>query len=625
MNGDELLWPQHATPADLDAIEAVPLAQRGLPATTYETLTRAATHWPDRNALRVLPSAAHWQTVHERTFAQLLTDVHRVANLLHDKGIRRTDAVAIMSPNCDDMITGLLAAQLAGAAMPINPALDFHHVANLLQRAGARTLIAASDELDTHCRSTAQRLIDAGLLDTVYLLRRVSEEDARSDPKSNYLLRAARKYSGTTFDGDVPTGSDIAALFHTGGTTGLPKLAAHTHANEVTNAWLLALDPAFAATAPLFGALPLFHVNALIVTTLLPLLRGQLTVWAGPLGYRDPELYPRFWSIVEHHQIAVMSAVPTVYGALASQPVDADISSLQLAVVGAAPLPAAVRQEFEKRTGVRLVEGYGLTEATCASTRSFPDHPRPGSVGQRLPYHAVEAIDIDVNGHWSQRISAGAARLVMSGPCIFPGYVIGRGESGFILDGMGKLCAGRLDTEDLGWVDETQFVHLAGRAKDLIIRGGHNIDPAEIESALLEHPDVTAAAAVGRPDQRSGEVPVAYIVVRQGADATADDVLGWARRRIGQRAAIPKSVTSITAMPLTSLGKIHKNTLRARAIHEELARVLADEIAETQIVVDPDTLRVVVYTSASTDPSTLEATLRTYPISVEVRRKSARA
>ena len=136
----------------------------------------------------------------------------------------------------------------------------------------------------------------------------------------------------------------------------------------------------------MFAALPLFHVNALVVTLLAPLFKGQQVVWAGPLGYRDPALFGAFWKIVEHYRIAAMSAVPTVYAVLAQVPVDADISSLRFAMVGASPLPAAVRDGFQARTGVTLVEGYGLTEATCASARSFPDAPRPGSVGQRLPY-----------------------------------------------------------------------------------------------------------------------------------------------------------------------------------------------------------------------------------------------
>ena len=142
----------------------------------------------------------------------------------------------------------------------------------------------------------------------------------------------------------------------------------------------------------IFAALPLFHTNALVVTVLAPLLKGQHVVWGGPLGYRDLPLFENFWKIVERYRIAAMSAVPTVYSVLAQIPVDADISSLKLPIVGAAPLPPAVRDAFEARTGVALCEGYGLTEGTCASAFSWPDAPRPGTVGQRLPYQEARTV-----------------------------------------------------------------------------------------------------------------------------------------------------------------------------------------------------------------------------------------
>ena len=190
-----------------------------------------------------------------------------------------------------------------------------------------------------------------------------------------------------------PEGDDLAAFFHTGGTTGLPKLAAHTHANEIADAWAVAAMSELDEDAPVLAALPLFHVNALVVTLLAPLLRGRPVVWAGPLGYRDTQLIAAFWRVVEHYGVAAMSGVPSVYAALAGVPVDADISSLRLCIVGAAPLPKAVADAWHAHTGRDLVPGYGLTEATCASTRGFPDHPVPGTVGQRLPYQTIKAVE----------------------------------------------------------------------------------------------------------------------------------------------------------------------------------------------------------------------------------------
>ncbi|HEX8870833.1 MAG TPA: AMP-binding protein [Lentzea sp.] len=499
------LWPRYASPDDLPAIESTPLADRGLPDATYDLLKRAADLWPHRKAITFLPDVT-W------TFSDLLRNVHGYANSFQRQGFRRTDAIALMSGDRQVMIPALLAAQLVGIAMPINPALSAEHVHELLARSGARI-------------------------------------PDLSDP------------GPSTFDGDRPRSTDLAAYFHTGGTTGAPKLAAHTHANEVANAWMLAANELLDEDAVLFAALPLFHVNALIVTLLTPLFQGQHVVWAGPLGYRDPALYGEFWQIVERHRITTMSAVPTVYSVLAQCPVDADISSLRFAMVGAAPLPPAVRSAFETHTGVPLVEGYGLTEATCASARSFPDAPRPGSVGQRLPYQQVK---IQADGV-----------LAISGPTVFAGYVTSPNE----LEPPGEW----LDTGDLATVDDDGFIRLSGRAKDLIVRGGHNIDPAVIEDALLSHPAVTAASAVGRPDVHAGEVPVAYVTL--AGEATAEELREWAQARVPEKAAAPKEVVVLDALPLTAIGKPYKVELRADATRRVFQDLDVEVVIEDGAVV----------------------------------------
>ena len=181
----------------------------------------------------------------------------------------------------------------------------------------------------------------------------------------------------------------------------------------------------------LLAGLPLCHANALVVTLLAPLLRGQHGVWAGPLGCREPALFTVIWQIVEHFRIATISAVPTVYAGLARVPVDADITSLRFAIVGATALPAAVRQAFERRTGVGLCEGYGLTEATCASARSFlNEHGRLGAVGQRMPYEQAKTVHVDAHGRWRDLQLGELGVLALNGPTVFRGDVVGRDESG---------------------------------------------------------------------------------------------------------------------------------------------------------------------------------------------------
>jgi fatty-acyl-CoA synthase len=577
------LWPQFTAPGELAGVERIPLSQRGLPASTYELVRRAADLWPNRPAVSVLPDAERFHTPLVLTFAELAKDVHRAAAALAELGVTRGDPVAVISVNCAEMLPLLLAAEAVGIYAPINPGLASEHAVALVRLSGAKVIVAAGPELDeavwVNARTIAQTTGARALLalrptaptgkapaleplegvEVAYLQDRMSDADDRALP------------------GSPPAADQTASYLHTGGTTGTPKLAARTHANEVSNAWMGRASNVLDENSVIFAALPLFHTNALVVTVLGPLLKGQHVVWGGPLGYRDLPLFQNFWQIVEHYRIAAMSGVPTVYSVLAQIPVDADISSLKLPIVGAAPLPTAVREAFEARTGVTLCEGYGLTEGTCASALSWPDAYRPGTVGQRLPYQEARTVAIDeATGDWTFLPEGEIGTLVLRGPNVFPGYLVDTG-SGRELRADGKIRDGWLDTGDLASIDGDGFIRLVGRAKDLIIRGGHNIDPATIEDGLLEHPRVTAAAAVGRPDPHSGEVPVAFVTVSADSRLTSDELEGWAAQHVPERAAAPKHVEIVDEIPLTSIGKPYKPELR-RLATEHAAR---DALAET--------------------------------------------
>jgi fatty-acyl-CoA synthase len=621
MMGD-LLWPTYDGPGDLAAIESIPLTDRGLPGTTYELLVRASGLWPDRVAVSVLPDGGLWEHPVERTYAELLRDVHRYANVLHTLGVRRTDAVALLAPNCDELVTATLAAQLAGIAAPINGGLSSEHIAELLRRSGARVLVAAGPDLAPDVWESARSLAVRAGIEALLALGPTGAGPAEAElhpidgVRVGHLssLAAGRPHDG--FTGEPPAPADVAAVFHTGGTTGLPKLAAHTHANEVTDAWMIAANGLLHDDAVVFAALPLFHVNALLVTVLAPLLRGLHVIWAGPLGYRDQALFSHFWKLVERYAVTTMSAVPTVYSVLAGCPVDADISSLRFAVVGASPLPQAVRARFESATGIRLVEGYGLTEATCVSALSFPLHPRPGSVGQRLPYQQVKAVRVADDGAWVDLPPGQVGVLAISGPTVFPGYVTEWTPDGRVLDGLGKLHDGWLDTGDLAWVDPDGFIHLAGRAKDLIIRGGHNIDPAVIENVLLAHPAVTAVQAVGRPDLHAGEVPVAFVTVASVANPTPEELRAWAAERVPEQAAAPKTVTVLDALPVTPVGKHFKPALRAEATREAVADALRDIASVTGIrgAIEDGAVVAVVTLARGADQTPVRETLDRFAI-----------
>ena len=562
-----------------------------LPESTYQLLLDAAGTWPDTIATQWIPDPADHARCLDWTYAELAGTVTRIANALAALGVRRADAVTLSSVNTSMLYAATLAAQAVGIAAPVNPALSGERIAELVRRTGSRVLVAAGPELDPQLWSRLLQVARQAGMTAVLALRPDGARgtppalgpagDAPADrgpdgrgPVVAYLDEVIAGQPDSHLAGaEPPEADDLAAFVHTGGTTGAPKVAAHTHANQLACGQGIAVCSGLAAGEAMLGGLPLFHVNALIVTGIAPMFSGARVVWPGPAGYRDKALYTRFWTIVEHYQIAAMSAVPTVYGTLAQVPVDADISTLRVPIAGAAPLPASVREAFAAHTGRRLLEGYGLTEATCASTWTRPGEERPGSVGRVLPGQQVKAVRIG-DGSRADCAPGETGELVIGGPAVFAGYVTDPDLGGPRVSRDGIVHDGWLDTGDLGMVDAGGFVSLTGRAKDLIIRGGHNIDPRIIEDALLAHPGVRAAVAVGRPDRHAGEVPVAYVVPADPGRFDEADLLAWAGTAIDEPAARPKRIYPMTEIPVTAVGKPFKPALTAdaavRAITEAL-------------------------------------------------------
>ena len=582
------LWPPSAGPGDLAEIERVPLSDRGLPSSTYELVRRAATLWPARQAVSVMPDGEHWDSPYTRTFAELAGDVNRAAAVLASLGVTRGEAVVVISVNCAELLSLLLAAEAVGIYAPINPGLSTEHTTELVRLSGARVLVASGPELDASAWGRAREIAERIGARALLALRPTSPVDPAPplEPldaiEVAYLQERMAVVAGAGPPSALPAPEDFASYLHTGGTTGAPKLAARTHANEVTNAWMIASAELLDEESVYFSALPLFHTNALVVSTLSPLFRGQHVVWAGPLGYRDAALCRSFWKIVERYRISTMATVPTVFSVLAAVPVDADVSSLKLPIAGAAPLPVAVREAFKARTGIPLCQGYGLTEGTCASARDWPDGPRWETVGQRMPYQEARAVAIDeTSGEWTFLPEDEIGTLVLRGPNVFAGYVV-RGSSGTQVRTGEKVRDGWLDTGDLASVDGNGYVRLVGRAKDLIIRGGHNIDPLAIEDALLEHPQVISAAAVGQPDAHSGEVPVAFVALSPGSELTVEALNAWAAERVPERAAAPERVEIVDAIPLTAVGKPFKPELRRRAAEQAARAALAGTAVSEQ-------------------------------------------
>jgi fatty-acyl-CoA synthase len=607
------------------------------PESTYQLLLDAATSWPDGVATQWIPDPGDHTRCLSWTYAELAGMVTRIANALTALGVRRQDAVTLSGANTSMLYAATLAAQAAGIAAPVNPALSAERIAGLIRRTGSRVLIAAGPELDAQLW---QRLIAVARQAGMTAILALRPDGARGDPPAlgtagggpaghgplvAYLDDLiARQPAGHLAGTDLPAAGDLAAFVHTGGTTGAPKIAAQTHASQLACARGIALCTGLAPGEGMLGGLPLFHVNALIVTGIAPMFSGAQVVWPGPAGYRDKALYARFWQIIEHYRIAAMSAVPTVYGALAQVPVDADISSLRLPVVGASPLPSSVREAFARHTGRRLLEGYGLTEATCASTWTRPGEERTGSVGRALPGQRVKAVRIGDDGSWADCAPGETGVLAIGGPAVFAGYVTGHDAGGPQVSREGIVRDGWLDTGDLGRVDADGFVYLTGRAKDLIIRGGHNIDPRTIEEALLAHPAVRAAAAVGRPDRHSGEVPVAYVVPAGPGQFDEADLLAWADTAIGEPAARPKHIYPVEAIPVTTVGKQFKPALAADAAARAVTEALdAAGLPGARATAGHEDGRLVV-TVTGADPAQVREAVAGFPLAIRCEPAPAR-
>jgi fatty-acyl-CoA synthase len=579
------------TLADIEALETTPWPELVPVRSTYELLRQACVRHPDRTALRFMLTADPLARDVALSYQGLFGHVTQAANAFHHAGVTAGDAVALLLPNLPETHYALFGAQAAGIANPINPMLDIDHIAGIIDATQARVLVALAPQpgdtaLWDKAVALAERCPSLRTLFAVDLCRYVDERSAARMEEAYLAARqpartsvAVRRFAGA-LDAErsdhltsqrVFHESDVCSYFHTGGTTGLPKIAAHTHLNETFVASMLARLQQ-GPNVVLCG-LPLFHVNGAMATGLGAFHGGWEVVMLTPQGYRGDGVLRNFWHLVERFRASSFSAVPTILATLAAQGTDsADLRSLRQVFCGAAPLPAEVARRFEEVAGVPVCEGYGLTETACLVTLNPSSRARrPGTVGLRLPHQDLKIWKVDAAGRAAGECAPGEPGVIgVRGPNVFPGYLRESDNDGI------WLAPGWLNTGDLGYLDADGFLHLTGRAKDLIIRGGHNIDPAMIEEALARHPAVALAAAVGQPDEHAGELPVAYVTLKPGAAAQPDALLDAARALVPERAAVPVRIEVIERMPLTPIGKLAKAELRmhaaARVMRERLAR-----------------------------------------------------
>jgi len=572
-----------ASMADIEAIEKIPFEQRVAVDNTYDLIKASAERHAERTAITFLPAGNADEEPVILTYADLLARVNQTANLFHDLGIRPGSVVSFILPNLPQTHFVIWGGEAAGVVGAVNPLLEPAQIADILRATETRVLVTLgpSAENDIWRKVDAIRA-DVPSLETVLC---IGGDGALPEGVLDFDAETAKQPADGLVSGRVIKPDDIASLFHTGGTTGAPKVARHTHRGEVYEAWAISLGGNLNADDVLICGLPLFHVNAVVVTGLAPFFIGASALIASPAGYRKPSVIENFWRIVERYRATFFSAVPTIFSTLLSIPMDgADVSSLRYAICGAAPMPVEVIRSFESQTGIKILEGYGLTEGTTASSMNpAGGERRTGSIGLRYPYQPMTTIAVDADGKWLRECEVGEIGVVViNGPNVFPGYLQDHHNEGI------WPREGWFNTGDLARRDADGYFWLTGRAKDLIIRGGHNIDPEMIEAALHQHEAVALAAAVGGLDARVGEIPVAYVELKPGAEATPDQLMDHARAHITERAAIPAEINIVEQMPVTAVGKIFKPTLRYDAARKVLENALGEADIEATVTVGSD-------------------------------------
>ncbi|MBP0620818.1 AMP-binding protein [Cupriavidus consociatus] len=557
---------------DLRRIESTPLWERIGAQNVPAALENVAARYPDRPALTFLPDAKLDTAPDVLRYGDLMRKIRQAANLFRALGADEHNAVAFLLPPIPAAYITLWAAETASRACPINYLLDTEHIAHLLEAAGATILVALApcDALDIWSKVATLQERVPGLQHVIPV-----SCDGSVDPGGFDALVAQQPDAALAFHRDIGP-DDVAALFHTGGTTGTPKLAQHTHGNQLHASWGASVMYRTTCEDAMINGFPLFHVAGSFVFGLSTLLAGGNVILPSLLGMRDKAFVSRYWQFAARERATLLAGVPTVVSTLLDvDPAGADISRVRCMLTGGSPLPTELAASFERRLGIPVRNILGMTE--CAGVVSIVpvDMPRkPGSRGLPVPYSEVRVLRMGGSLSSGDFCAPGESGIVvLRGPNVSPGYTHSARNPGTFEDGW--LISG-----DIGHIADDGQVHLTGRAKDVIIRSSHNIDPSMIEEALMRHPSVESAAAVGEPDEYAGELPVAFVTLRADARLSAEELLEFAVPYIGERPAVPKRISIIEHIPVTPVGKIYKPALRLMAME----RAIGERVAQCAVL-----------------------------------------
>ncbi|MCK9510095.1 MAG: AMP-binding protein [Pigmentiphaga sp.] len=581
---------------DVKRVNALPYTQYMPFTSTYQALEASARCFGERPALTFWSSPDPAEPGRTWTHRSLFADIQRTARWFQTLAGGERPRVAMLLPAIPDAYLTLWGAEAVGVACPMNYLLGARHLAELVTAADCNILVALGPCDDLAIWELAAPIV-ARCASLKAVVRVAVDQASAGQAAGGEPLPAAAKISGQIPGSRSPEGAaprqvpvlafaeglagqpagmprewrppvadDLAAVFHTGGTTGTPKLARHLHRNQLHAARGAAWHYGMTADDSIINGFPLFHVAGSLVYGLSTLMTGGHLYLPTLLGFRNTGFMRRYWEFVGRHRITLATAVPTGIATLLAMPhTPEQLHSVRAMLTGGAPLPDALADECEQRLGIPVRNTLGMTEsAGVIGIEPVAAPRRRGSCGWPLPHTEVEIVDPET----LLPVPTGEIGMLRArGPHISPGYTEAGRNPGTFQDGW--LLSG-----DLARQDEEGRVYVMGRTKDVIIRNSHNLDPQQIEEAMLAHPGVQMAAAVGQPDEYAGELPMVYVVPRPRAALDVEALLAHARATVPERPAWPKRIEIVEALPQTAVGKVYKPELRRRAI----LWVLADRV-----------------------------------------------
>ncbi|REJ24434.1 MAG: long-chain fatty acid--CoA ligase [Caldibacillus debilis] len=536
-----------------------------------ETLRRTAKKFPDRPAVHFMGKEIPYRKLFESSL--------KLANYLRKIGLQKGDRVAVMLPNTPQTFISFYGILFAGGiVVQVNPLFTEREIAFQLKDAGAKFIIVL-DMLFNRVKNVEKEtdlrhIIVTGIKDYLpfpknLLYPMVQKRQKTVPPKVEHAGRhhlfaeIMKRAEAKDIPDEVNPKEDVAILQYTGGTTGFPKGVMLTHFNLYANAkmcdaWIYKFKEGEGAT---LGVLPLFHVYGLTTVLVFPVMKGDMAI-----------LLPRFdagevLKTIDKLKPKVFPGAPTMYIGLLNHPdlEKYDLSSIEVCLSGSAPLPVEVQQQFEKLSGGKLVEGYGLTESSPVTHANFLwDNERvKGSIGVPWPDTDAKIVSLSTG----ETLPPGEiGELAVKGPQVMKGYWNRPEET------EQALKDGWLMTGDLGYMDENGYFYIVDRKKDMIIAGGYNIYPREVEEVLYEHPAVKEAVVAGVPDPYRGETVKAYIVLKEGQRVTEEELDRFARKQLAAY-KVPRIYEFRDELPKTAVGKI----LRRQLVEEEKRKLVEKE------------------------------------------------